>query len=230
MEQHSYRYLQSLVDSDFQIVDGEPNIIDWDVKNENGTFVGKIKDLLFDAQTRAVRYLIIDLNDNGMGMDDKKVMIPIGIAHLHTSYDEVVLPNIHIDQYRALPAYEAEKIGPDTEVRTRQVIGSPAALRIEEETAQFDQDQFYSHHHFNKQDFFRRGGNPNKFKTTVNDHKIVDPNHRSDITALDNFDTAVGITTKDEDKPWLKEGAGHKYGADNDNVGGIRLDKDKPLY
>ncbi len=33
MEQHIYRYLQNIVDSDFQIVEGEPNIIDWEVKN-----------------------------------------------------------------------------------------------------------------------------------------------------------------------------------------------------
>ncbi len=229
MEQHAYRYLQTLVDSDFQIVDGEPNIIGWDVKNETATFVGKIKDLLFDPQSRAVRYLIIDLNDNGMGLDDKKVIIPIGIAHLHTKDDEVVLPNIHIDQYRALPHYEVEKIGPDMEVRTRQIIGSPAALRIEEETAQFDQDQFYSHQHFNKQDFYRRGGNPNRFKTETASHSLDDV-HYTDLKALDNFDTTVGITTKDEDKPWLKHGTSHNQGEDNENVGGTKLDKDKPLY
>ncbi len=165
-----------------------------------------------------------------MGMDDKKVMIPIGIAHLHTNDDEVVLPNIHIDQYRALPNYEAEKIGPDTEVRTRQIIGSPAALRIEEETAQFDQDQFYSHQHFNKKDFYHRGGNPNRFKTVDTANQNVNDVHHIDSLALDNFDTEVGVTTDNAKQPWLREGASHNQGEANDNVGGTKLGKDEPLY
>jgi hypothetical protein len=84
-------------------------------------------------------------------------MIPIGLAHLHTSADEVVLPNIHIDQFNALPNYEQGAIGPDTEMYIRSVIGSPAALRIEETISEFDQNQFYMHHHFDKERFYERG-------------------------------------------------------------------------
>jgi len=158
MEQNTYRYLQELSGSDFQIVDEEPNIIGWEVKNESGTYIGEVEELLFDPQTRAVRYLVVDLDDNGMNLEHKKVMIPLGIAHLHTSDDEVVLPGLHLDQFNALPAYDKDQIGPELEVQIRSIIGSPAALRIEETITEFDQNHFYNHHHFDKGRFYSRGG------------------------------------------------------------------------
>jgi sporulation protein YlmC with PRC-barrel domain len=74
MEQqgNTNNYLEELSKSDFEIVENEPNIIGWKVINENGTYIGEIKELLFDNQTNAVRYLIIDLTANGMHLDDKK--------------------------------------------------------------------------------------------------------------------------------------------------------------
>ncbi|RZK41819.1 MAG: PRC-barrel domain containing protein [Pedobacter sp.] len=158
MEQRTYKALYSLNDYDYQIVDGEPNILGWKVKNESGAYIGKIYDLLFDADTNAVRYLVVDLDDNGMNLGDKKVMIPIGIAHLHKSEDEVTLPNIHIDQFNALPPYNSDAQTPATEIQIREIIGSPAALRIEETIVNFDQQQFYAHHHFDKNRFYQRGG------------------------------------------------------------------------
>lgn len=160
MEQHAYRYLQELSGSDFQIVNEEPNIIGWKVKNESGTYIGEVEELLFDPETRAVRYLVVDLSDNEMNLEGKKVMIPLGIAHLHTSDDEVVLPGLHVDQYQALPAYDKDQLSPEMEVQIRSVIGSPAALRMEETIVEFDQNQFYNHHHFDRGSFYKRGGMP----------------------------------------------------------------------
>ncbi len=51
-------------------------------------------------------------------------MVPIGIAHLHISGDEVVVPNTHVDQFNALRNYVRGKIVPDTEVYIRNVIGN----------------------------------------------------------------------------------------------------------
>lgn len=162
MEQHTYRYLQELSNSDFQIVDGEPNITGWEVKNEIGTYIGEVEELLFDPETLAVRYLVIDLTDNLMNLGGKKVMIPLGIAHLHTSDDEVVLPGLHIDQFTALPAYNKAELGPEMEVQIRDIIGSPAALRMESTITEFDQNTFYKHHHFDKGRFYQRGGSQEK--------------------------------------------------------------------
>jgi hypothetical protein len=156
MDDRSYQHLYPLKESNYEIIDGEPDIIEWKVYNEADAFIGTVKDLLFDNQSNAVRYLVIDLSGNGMPLDQKRVMIPIGIAHLHTKQDQVVLPNLHFDQLAALPNYEEGAIGPETETAIRRVIGSPAALRIEETIIEFDQQQFYNHQHFNRDYFYRR--------------------------------------------------------------------------
>ncbi|MDR6781886.1 dihydrofolate reductase [Pedobacter africanus] len=158
MGEHTYNYLQELSRSNFQIVNGEPDIIGWEVKNETGVYIGEVYELLFEPQTKAVRYLVINLEDNGMNLGAKKVMIPLGIAHLHTSDDEVVLPGLHIDQYNALPDYNKDEIRPEMEVHIRNIIGSPAALRMEDAISEFDQHAFYAHHHFDKGRFYQRGG------------------------------------------------------------------------
>ncbi|WP_345949249.1 PRC and DUF2382 domain-containing protein [Mucilaginibacter sp. PAMB04274] len=84
LEENKYDHLVELGGSDFEIVDGEPNIKGWDVKNELGQQIGEVDELLFDPQSRSVRYLIVDLDGNKLGLDeDKKVLIPIGLAKLY---------------------------------------------------------------------------------------------------------------------------------------------------
>lgn len=87
-------HLVELNGSDFEIRDGEPNIEGWDVKNEHGQKIGEVDDMLFDTSSLKVRYLIVDLDGNDLNVDDKKVLIPIGVAELYgaengTDVDEV---------------------------------------------------------------------------------------------------------------------------------------------
>jgi len=228
--ENTYRHLQGLYDSNFQIVEGEPNIIGWKVYSEAGAYLGQVKDLLFDSGSRAVRYIVMSLQDNGMNLGDKKMMVPIGIAELHADRDEITLPNVHQEQFDALPDYDQDNIGPDTEIYIRSVIGSPAALRIEEEIVQFDQDNFYTHQHFDKDRFYDR--NRTTEQTTI--HEMVERSKANDLHA------AEGETGKNthhneqhEIKPWLQPGASHNQGADDNPENGNNdgyLDSNRPPY
>ena len=83
---NNYNNLEELGGSHFEIVDGQPDIKGWDVKNEQGKKIGEVDELLFDPSSRKVRYLIVDIDDNDLDLDDdKKVLIPIGVAELYTS-------------------------------------------------------------------------------------------------------------------------------------------------
>jgi hypothetical protein len=83
LEENKYDHLVELGGSDYEIVDGEPNIKGWDVKNELGELIGKVDELLFEQQSRQVRYLVVELNEK-LGLDNyKKVLVPIGIAELY---------------------------------------------------------------------------------------------------------------------------------------------------
>jgi hypothetical protein len=154
MEKEIKNHLQSVSHSDYQIVDGEQNIFGWKVKNEADVSIGVVKDLLFELETNAIRYVVVDLSQGMMNLNDKKVAIPIGIAQLHEELPEVIIPNIHGDQFVALPAYDTDKMDEETERQIRMVIGSPAALRIEETIAELDDEQFYKHNHFDTAKFY----------------------------------------------------------------------------
>lgn len=89
LEENKYDHLEELGGSDYEIVDGEPNIKGWEVKNASGQLIGEVDELLFDPQSRKVRYLVVDLDSNKLGVDDdKKVLIPIGIAELYDGNEE----------------------------------------------------------------------------------------------------------------------------------------------
>lgn len=81
-ETNNYNHLEELNGSDYQIVEGEPDITGWSVIDGQGRMIGEVDDVLFDPQTRAVRYIIVDLENNALEIENRKVLVPIGIAEL----------------------------------------------------------------------------------------------------------------------------------------------------
>jgi sporulation protein YlmC with PRC-barrel domain len=84
-EQYRYDHLEELSRSDYQVVDGQPDISGWDVKTEHGHKIGEIKELLFDPQSRKVRYLVVNLQESEADVKfGLTALIPIGVAKLYS--------------------------------------------------------------------------------------------------------------------------------------------------
>ncbi|QPH40882.1 PRC-barrel domain-containing protein [Pedobacter endophyticus] len=158
MEQQNivYSNLEELSKTDYKLTSGEADITGWPVKNEHGDVVGKVRDLLFEPDHNAVRYIIVDLADMGPELEEKAVLIPIGIANLGDDKKEVIVPDFHYDQYKAMPRYIIGEVTHEMENNIRWVIGSPAALRMEEEIVEIDRANFYRHTHFDRGNFTGR--------------------------------------------------------------------------
>jgi hypothetical protein len=160
--------LAELKGSGFEIVDGQPDISGWNIKARSGKKVGEVHDLLFEPETRKVRYLIADLDDNALGLDeDRKVLIPIGIAELYTgngkhemhqdpaysAYDPaddrkvVYLHDVSAAQLDALPLYEKGHLSRPVELAIRHIFDTQGGA---------DSDEFYRHEHFNDDHFYHR--------------------------------------------------------------------------
>ena len=161
--------MEELHDSNFEIVDGEPDITGWKIRARSGKRVGKVKDLLFDTYSRKVRYLIADLDDNELGIqDDRRVLIPIGMAELYTradrhkheprdpaynSYDPtldekvVYLHTVTAEQLDELPLYEKGRVSRHIEVAIRRILEPP-------EKDDYVRDEFYHHRHFDDDNFY----------------------------------------------------------------------------
>ncbi len=143
-EENTYDHLEELGGSDFEMVDGEPNIIGWDVKNGKGQKIGEVDDLLFNPQSRKVKYMVVDMDSNKLQLDKgRKVLIPIDIADLHSKHADkssvvqhmehkvydpafdgnvVILRRVSIAQLNALPLYEKNHLSPQTEMAIRNIF------------------------------------------------------------------------------------------------------------
>jgi stress response protein YsnF len=141
--------LQELGGSDYEIADGQPNIKGWDVKDARGNKIGEVDELIFDTQALKVRYLVIDLEGNTLDLDDRDVLVPIGLAELNDADDDVILPSITAEQLRALPEYDDDNLTPEVENSVRNVFSGTAL-------ATGASEDFYKHDHFNEDNLYRR--------------------------------------------------------------------------
>ncbi|MEO6730027.1 MAG: PRC-barrel domain-containing protein [Ferruginibacter sp.] len=152
--------LQKLSGSDFEIVEGQPDIRGWDVKDSLGQQLGEVEELIFDYETQKVRYLVVDLEDDDIDTDaddnededdeKKEVLVPIGIAELHENDDDVILPGVTLGQLRSLPAYDEDNFDTEHEASVRNVFGGLGGAALSG-----DKDDFYNHEHFNDANLYR---------------------------------------------------------------------------
>jgi uncharacterized protein (TIGR02271 family) len=164
------RRLQELGGSDFEIADGQPDIRGWDVKDANGQRIGEIDDLIFDAESRKVRYMKIDLEGNVLDLETRDVLVPIGLAQLHDDDDDVILNNVTADQLRSLPEYDDDNLeDANFESNIRRVFAGTggaaltgAALTsdtgVTGDTTRNRDSDFYNHEHFNDNNLYRNRG------------------------------------------------------------------------
>lgn len=148
-----HRRLQELDRSDFEIVDGEPDIRGWDVRNETGNKIGEVEDLIVDAAQKKVRYLLVDLDDNELDLDHRKVLLPIGLAQLHRDDDDVILPGIREAQLRQLPDYDKDHLDAEIEGRICTALGRSSNATTAG-GADVPQD-FYTHEYYNADNLYK---------------------------------------------------------------------------
>jgi sporulation protein YlmC with PRC-barrel domain len=83
----------------------------WDVVGSNGTKVGEVEDMIVDMQAMKVRYLEVELDDDLPGVqDDRRVLIPVGLADLDHSGNNVVVNNFDTSMVSSYPVYRGEAI------------------------------------------------------------------------------------------------------------------------
>lgn len=142
--------LQRLKHSNYEMRDGEPDIRGWEVKDAAGKKLGKVDELIFDVQSLAVRYMVVDLADNDFDLDKRDVLIPIGLGELHKSDDDVFVPGVTAGQLAALPSYKDEITASD-EMDIRNTFAATGAAGLGAAALAGDAEpDFYAHEHFNE--------------------------------------------------------------------------------
>ena len=164
--------LQELDNSKFEIVKDEPDIRGWDVRYRNGEKIGSVEELILDTKAQKVRYMIVDLDENELRLEDRKIMIPIGFAELDKQHDDVLVPNVSVDQLCRLPDYKRNSVTPDVERSISSIFGRKVnvepvasikreARKVNEVDDDLDPD-FYSHEYYNTDNLYRNRPNREK--------------------------------------------------------------------
>jgi photosynthetic reaction center H subunit len=150
-ERNDYRRLESLAGSDYEIADGNPEIQGWDIIDDLGNRVGEVRNLLFNPSSMKVRYVIADLDVDNSGI--RSILIPIGLAELHETDDEVYLPGVTAAQLSAVPNYSEDAIA---EMYEEEVLNSFRSNTVLEAPYTYDMEKFYSHPHFDDQKIYHK--------------------------------------------------------------------------
>ena len=156
--------LRELRGSDYTIAKGQPDIRGWDVRDGSGRKFGVVHDLIFDIRANKVRYMVLNILDTKeLELEKRTVLVPIGMAELDPTDNDVLLPAVTPFQLRALPRYDKSNLGAKAERDISTVFGRNTLSTNQNSTlatnsnADTDVDEsFYNHEHFNEDNMYRR--------------------------------------------------------------------------
>lgn len=195
MEQNN-NHLQELKGSDYKIVDEQPDIVGWPLYTSDHQKIGKVEDLIFDLAAQKVRYIIADLDGNELDLEEKEVLIPIGIAQLHEDDDEVIVPGISVASLNAIPAYNDDRDLTDAD---EQAILSVISSGDDTDWTSANTER-YNHAHFDDRNFYR-----GSIRRTVNDEYSDTDNRDNNIEAGETGGRSIRLRSRRDDGSGLPD-------------------------
>jgi hypothetical protein len=123
--------------------------------------------------------MVVDLDENELRLEHRKIAIPIGFAELDSRTDDVLIPNVSVDQLCSLQDYKRDALTPEFErgisstfgrkVKVEPVLNSRKAEKEERRIIKSDIDidndiesDFYSHEHYNLDNLYKNRPNREK--------------------------------------------------------------------
>ncbi len=139
-------HLEELKESDYEIAEGMTDILGWEITDETGLIIGKVRDMLFDTNAKKVRYIITILKD-----DDQEVLIPIGKTLLDEDQNIVIVQALTLRQLRGLPTYIKNNLTAEDEYAIQHLFQfyESKKLAAERGVAAYNSDTFYNNEDFN---------------------------------------------------------------------------------
>lgn len=134
-----YVRLKELGNSKYEVATNEPDIRGWTVKNDQGRILGKVSDLLFDIESNKVLYILLDLEGNELHLRDRKVLVPMDIADVQETYQNVVFSGVTANELTELPTYEKGKVNTRVEDVVQHAFASTYSRRNENKISELNQ-------------------------------------------------------------------------------------------
>ncbi|HEY0056179.1 MAG TPA: PRC-barrel domain-containing protein [Pedobacter sp.] len=171
MTEIAYKHtrLEELDSDDISLIDAEYDLRNFDVLDGHEDKVGKVVELLYDIQSKKLRYLVVELS--GDDREVRKILAPIGTAELHESEEYLVIPALNKDLLNALPDYEPGAVNPGVENIVRLAYAGEDLLAegsgLTGNDVLNEEENFYSHLHFDLGKLFGRKKNEAEYIKTI---------------------------------------------------------------
>lgn len=193
--------------SGYEIVEGEPDIRAWRVKNGEGITLGIVDELLFDPTVNKVRYIVLDMEGKKLNLVSREILVPIGIAEINELDKEVLLPQITIQQLATLPDYKRGNLTFETERKIREIFAEDQRTSTDNEEYT-NEERFYEHKHFDDSRYYKKGIRKGKDFDTQNDLQRTTEESSADEerTPLNTNDKHVNKEPKENAFAPFKEG------------------------
>ncbi|WP_207420970.1 PRC-barrel domain-containing protein [Desertivirga brevis] len=109
--------LEQLDGAALSTVDFPTDIRNRSVRNGNGEEIGKITDLLYDVQSKKVRYVIINVTSSNREID-RQILAPIGVIGIDNP-EYVLISSLNTSFIEHLPDYIKGQVNPGVENMVR---------------------------------------------------------------------------------------------------------------
>jgi photosynthetic reaction center H subunit len=139
--------------SDYEVADEDPDVRGWDVVTADNKTIGKVKDLIVDTTAMKVRYLEVKVNDDISGVDDHRMLMPIGTASIDEKKDLIRAGNVETVTILKYPKFEGEKITRDYEDNLRKSYNPEYEVKDEDKVKERDKD-YYSNEYYDEEKFY----------------------------------------------------------------------------
>ena len=133
--------------TEWKVAEHDPDVRRWKVVGAGAHLVGDVDDLLIDTRAQRARYIVLSLHEDVRAAAGRKVLVPIGVAHLDEQDRCVVVPDLTRADCENLPSYEQDTFSRDHEDAVRACFGTGSCSA---------DDDYYAHDHFDDGRFFGR--------------------------------------------------------------------------
>lgn len=167
---YKHTRLEELSTRNISEIDAEYDLRSFKVLNVDEQEIGTVTELLFDVQSKKIRYLVIQLNENSGG-SSRKILAPIGTVEPDGQEDVIIIPALNSHLINVLPDYEPGQVNPGVENMVRLAYAGEDLLAegggLTGHAISDDDDDFYNHLHFDLNKLFGKKKKPVEYIQTL---------------------------------------------------------------
>lgn len=190
MSEIAYKHtrLEELGSQDITEIETDYDLRNFIVLDGGKNAIGKVIELLYDVQSKKLRYLAIELQSENIDENLRQILAPIGTAEAHEDENYLYIPALNSELINVLPDYEKGHVNPGVENMVRLAYAGEDLLAegsgLTGNDVLNEEEAFYNHLHFDLEKLFgKKRGRPKYIQTIcgVFDDSLEAENAISDL-------------------------------------------------